>query len=460
VLDAILRAKREEVAARQAARPRGFPGLQPCAHRLEAALRRGVTGFILECKRASPSAGALRPVLDVAEAARAYAPYADAISVLCDRTFFQGSLDDLRAAAEAVRVPLLCKDFVVSAWQVDEARAHGADAVLLILAALDDALYLECAARAAVLGMDVLTEVHDEADLGRAVALGARIIGINNRNLRTMAVDLAITERLAPLVPRDRLVVCESGLASHRDVERLRPHADAFLVGSALMRAPDLGRAARELVHGVTKVCGLTRPADAVAAERAGATHGGLVFAPGSPRRVVPEQAAELVAAANLDWVGVFVDQPVGDLGGLAHRLGLSAVQLHGGETAAYVAALRPLLPARCEVWKAVHVEGPPPPLAASGADRLVLDSRTARDRAHPGTPFDWTLLAGYPDLGVCLVAGGLTPRNAAAAGSLGAFGLDVSTGVEERPGVKSEALVTAFLAARRGRGRRAEQIP
>jgi indole-3-glycerol phosphate synthase / phosphoribosylanthranilate isomerase len=455
VLEEILAAKRAEVAARREARPRGFGGLAPSARSLEAALRRGRTAFVLECKRASPSAGPLRPTLDIAAAARAYAAHADAVSVLCDRTYFHGALEDLSvAAASAVDLPVLCKDFVLSPWQVDEARSYGAHAVLLMLAALDDAEYRACAARAAQLAMDVLTEVHDEAELARALALGARIIGINNRDLRTMAVDLGVTERLAPRVPRDRLVVCESGLATHADVRRLRPHADAFLVGSALMRAPDLGRATRELIYGVTKICGLTRPADAAAAERAGATHGGLVFAGGSPRRVSPEQALAVRAAADLAWVGVFVDQDPGEVAALAALLRLAAVQLHGGESAAYVAALRPLLPAGCEVWKAVQVQSPPPPLAATGADRLLLDSRPAAGRGGAGSPFDWALLAGYADLGACLVAGGLTPATAAAAADLGAFGLDVSAGVEERPGIKSEPLVAAFLAARRGRGR------
>ncbi len=456
MLETILATKRGEVAARRAARPLAAFAAQvrPSTRSLEAALRNGRTGFILECKRASPSAGALRPALDVAAAARAYAAHGDAISVLCDHTFFQGSLDDLEVAAATVTVPLLCKDFILSTYQVDEARAHGADAVLLMLSALDDALYRDCAGRAAQLAMDVLTEVHDEAEVRRAIALGARIVGINNRDLRTMAVDLTVTERLAPLVPRNRLLVCESGVASHRDVRRLRGNADAFLVGSSLMRSADLGRATRELIYGVTKICGLTRPADAAAAERAGATHGGLVFAAESPRRVTREQALAVRSAASLAWVGVFVDQPAAEIATLARDLRFSAVQLHGAESAAFVAALRPLLPARCEIWKGVRVQAPPPPLAATGADRLLLDSRPAAGRSGAGAPFDWDLLAGYPDLGACLVAGGLTPGNADAAAALGAYGLDVSAGVEERPGVKSESLVAAFLAARRGRGR------
>jgi indole-3-glycerol phosphate synthase / phosphoribosylanthranilate isomerase len=249
-------------------------------------------------------------------------------------------------------------------------------------------------------------------------------------------------------------------VTSHADARRLRRHADALLVGSTLMRSDDLGRAVREVVYGVNKVCGLTRPGDAAAAERAGATHGGLIFAPDSPRRIEDERAEAVRAAASLAWVGVFVDEAPAEVARRAHALRLAAVQLHGAESAAYVAALRPLLPAGCEIWKGTRVEAPPPPLAATGADRLVLDSRSAAGRAAAGPTFDWGVLDSYPDLPRCLVAGGLTPANAGAAAALGAYGLDVSAGVEERPGIKSEALVAAFLAARRGRGRGAEERP
>lgn len=459
MLETILAAKRHEVAARSAARPAAElgRGLTPSTRSLEAALRVRRTGFILECKRTSPSAGTLRPGLDVAAATRAYAPYADAISVLTDHTFFGGSLEDLSAAAAATAAPVLCKDFVLTPYQVDEARAHGADAVLLMLSALDDREYGACAARAAQLSMDVVTEVHDERQLRRAVALGARIVGINNRDLATMAVDLDVTERLAPQVPRDRVVLSESGIVSHRDVRRLRRHADAFLVGSALMRAPDIGRATRELVFGVTKVCGLTRPEDAAAAETAGATHGGLVFAASSPRSVTAPRARAVREAASLAWVGVFVDEAPETVALRAHDLDLHAVQLHGDESPDYAARLRPLLPSACEIWKAVRIQGPPPPLESTGADRLVLDSRPAAREPGPGAAFDWTLLGGSRDLARCLVAGGLGPANAAAAASLGAHGLDVSAGVEEAPGRKSAALMTAFLAARRGSGRSAD---
>src|SRR5437660_798827 len=181
---------------RRERRPLAGFRLQPSDRSLARALRAGHTGFIMECKHASPSAGVLRPDFDPVAIARAYAPIADAISVITDKPYFQGSLEYLRAVREAVDLPVLCKDFVVDPYQVYEARHYGADALLLMLSVLEDREFQQCMAVAEALDMDVLAEVHDEHELERAVRLGARLIGINNRDLRTLQVDLAVTERL------------------------------------------------------------------------------------------------------------------------------------------------------------------------------------------------------------------------------------------------------------------------
>ncbi|MFN3388689.1 MAG: indole-3-glycerol phosphate synthase TrpC, partial [Allosphingosinicella sp.] len=223
---------------------------EPTRRSLRAALACPGARFIMEVKRVSPSQGTLRGEVDPAAIARAYRGAADAVSVLTDTPYFGGSLDDLAAVRAAFAGPILAKDFVVDARQVPEARLHGADAVLVMLSVLDNAEAAEVMAEARRFGMDALVEAHDEAEVRRAVALGAAIVGINNRNLRTLEVDLAVTERLAPLVPADRLVVAESGIADRAEVARLAPHADAFLVGSSLMRAEDPAVAARALAFG------------------------------------------------------------------------------------------------------------------------------------------------------------------------------------------------------------------
>lgn len=204
---------------------------------------------VAEIKRRSPSRGALRPDLEPVDFAKAYADAgAAALSVLTDARYFGGSLEDLDAARRACALPVLRKDFTLEAYQVDEARAWGADAVLLIAAALGGDALAALHERALALGMDALVEVHDEGELERALAAGARLVGINNRDLRSFETDLRVTERLAPRVPESTLVVAESGIFGPEERRRLeRAGARAFLVGESLVRQPDPGRALREL---------------------------------------------------------------------------------------------------------------------------------------------------------------------------------------------------------------------
>jgi len=455
-LEAILESKRREVARARRERPvaRLLRELPPAPLPfLRAPL--GRTGFILEAKRRSPSARLLRPGYDPAALARSFAPVADAISVLTDEPFFGGSLEDLRRAREAAGVPVLRKDFVVDPYQVVESRWAGADAVLLMLSALDDSAWSACAAAARNLGMGVLTEVHTDEEMDRAIALDAPIVGINSRNLHSLAVDRGVVARLSPRVPDGRIVVAESGIASRAHVRELRPFADAFLVGTALMLRADTASAAREIAYGGVKICGLARAADARAAWEAGATWGGLVFANGSPRRVGVEQARSTKEGAPLRWAGVFADDAPALVASVARDLDLDAVQLHGRESREAIEAVRRAVPASCEIWKAVPVDGLVPRLPEIGADRVVLDTPDRHRRGGTGRTFDWSLVEGHPDLGRMILAGGIEAGNVDAAESIGAGLIDVSTGVEDSPGVKSAAKLRALFGALRGLGRR-----
>ena len=456
VLETILTHKRAEVAARMAGtsleslRARSVPSERSFAR----AIRAGRPGFILEIKFASPSAGVIRAGNDLEPVLASYGRHADAVSVLTDQRFFGGSLDRLAEVRQRLDQPLLAKDFILEPYQVAEARVHGADAILLILAAIDDQSWRACADEAGRLGMDVLTEVHDETEASRAVSLGATIIGINNRDLRTLEVDPGTMARVAPLLPPDRLVVAESGIASRETVAGVRPHADAFLVGSALMGAPDLDRAVRGLVYGRTKICGLTSAGDAARAFEAGATHGGLMFATASTRRISPSLAREVSAGASLEWVGVFADQPPEQIAAVAADLGLAAVQLHGHETADQAAAVRRQVPEATAVWKAERIRTAIP--ARRHADRLLLDGWTAGGLGGTGRSFDWTLLETYPERAEVVLAGGLRAANVAAAAVLQTWALDASSGVESAPGRKDPGLLRDFFTQRRrlpGRG-------
>jgi tryptophan synthase beta chain len=445
--------------------------------------------LIAELKRRSPSAGEIAREADFAGRARAYeAGGAAAISVLCEPHWFGGSLDDLRTVREAVSIPVLAKEFVVDPRQLGVLRAYGADLVLL-LAALHPARRLGALVRAATeLGLEPLVEVHDERELASALATGARLIGINNRDLRTLEVDPDRAARFRELVPDDRLVVAESGVRDPATLAGwLANGFDAALVGEALMRSADPQAVVRAFVAAgatpddlanrgrapLVKICGVTDDQGIVAAVRASADAIGLNLVSGTPRELTIEEAVGLARLARSislverrpRIVVVTADASPGLLGRAVEAIDPDVIQLSGEEPPRAISAIdRP-------VWKAIRIaDGDPAEevverarrYLSAGAERVMLDTAGGPHPGGTGHRVPVEIAAAVAREVPVVLAGGLTPANVAQAlRTVPALGVDVASGVERprhpdtRP-TKDPFMVALF--AKRASGARSDR--
>ena len=417
----------------------------PSTRRFYDALQGMRTAFILECKKASPSKGVIRNDFDPARIAGVYKHHASAISVLTDEKYFQGSFDFLPIVSRIAHQPILCKDFIIDPYQIYLARFYQADACLLMLSVLDDEQYRQLSAVAHSLNMGVLTEVSNEEELERAIGLGAKVVGINNRDLRDLSIDLNRTRQLAPRLGAGVTVISESGINTYAQVRELSHFANGFLIGSALMSHDDLDAAVKRVLLGENKVCGLTRAQDARVAHEAGAIYGGLIFVASSPRAVDVAQARTVMAGAPLQYVGVFRNAPVETVSANVEQLGLVAVQLHGSEDQNYIDTLRKQLPDSVQIWKALSVGDTLPARNLNHVDKYLFDN----GQGGSGKRFDWSLLSGQT-LDNVLLAGGLGADNCVEAAKTGCAGLDFNSGVESEPGKKdAEKVASVFRTLR-----------
>lgn len=437
-------------------------------------LHGATNAFIMECKSSSPSLGLIREHYEPGAIARIYSRYAAGISVLCEPERFGGDYDHLQTVALASHLPVLCKDFIVDEVQIHAARYFGADAILLMLSVLDDEEYTRLQNEAHRFSLDVLTEVIDTDEVERAIRLGAKIFGVNHRNLHDLSIDLSRSKTLSSLLPEGSVVVSESGIRNNATVRALGGHSNGFLVGSQLTSTPDIDRAARELVYGHNKVCGLTTWSAAQAARAAGAVYGGLVFEEASPRNVSRETAEDIIAhEPDLDYVAV--SRRTEGWAELAAIDGVEALQLHApyqGSIEAEFEYIHAVVQevrdsgiavasskdedldfgaekeSGLQIWRAVsmtHADGPALAqalIADKAVDRVVLDSGDG----GTGTSFDWSTVPESV-LSSALLAGGIGPDNAEEALRVGTLGLDLNSGLETFKGVKDTGLIARTFA-------------
>lgn len=437
----------------------GFP--------FEAALRQQDFNFICEVKKASPSKGIIAehfPYLDIAKEYEVAG--AAAISVLTEPDFFKGDKKYLQEIASTVKIPVLRKDFIIDEYQIYQAKVWGASAILLICACLDVPILTKFRELADSLGLSSLVEAHDEHEVQMAIDCGARIIGVNNRNLKDFTVDVQNSVRLRNLVQDDVIFVSESGLETPEDIQVLRDNnIGVALMGETFMRSPNKVEKLAYL-YGSTyytpkvKMCGISKVETIPAVVEAKPDYMGLVFAP-SKRQVTVDQAKTLVEELHKQYtkrynngaeqsnndeiktVGVFVNETLDNLVSIATEANLDVVQLHGDEDEAFIQSLKERT--NVEVWKAVQIRSAADAEAwiDSRADMLLFDAYHKDERGGTGEVFDWSCLDEFER--PFMLAGGIDSTNVARAiRTVRPYGIDISSGIET-DGVKDDEKIKAF---------------
>ena len=437
----------------------GFP--------FEAALRQQDFNFICEVKKASPSKGIIAehfPYLDIAKEYEIAG--AAAISVLTEPDFFKGDKKYLQEIASTVKIPVLRKDFIIDEYQIYQAKVWGASAILLICACLDVPTLTKFRELADSFGLSSLVEAHDEHEVQMAIDCGARIIGVNNRNLKDFTVDVQNSVRLQNLVEDDVIFVSESGLETPEDIQVLRDNnIGVALMGETFMRSPNKVEKLAYL-YGPTyytpkvKMCGISKVETIPAVVEAKPDYMGLVFAP-SKRQVTVDQAKTLVEELHKQYatrynsgaeqstndeiktVGVFVNETLDNLVKIATEANLDVVQLHGDEDEAFIQSLKERT--NVEVWKAVQIRSAADAetWSDSSADMLLFDAYHKDERGGTGEVFDWSCLDEFER--PFMLAGGIDSTNVARAiRTVRPYGIDISSGIET-DGVKDDEKIKAF---------------
>ena len=439
----------------------GFP--------FEAALRQQDFNFICEVKKASPSKGIIAehfPYLDIAKEYEVAG--AAAISVLTEPDFFKGDKKYLQEIASTVKIPVLRKDFIIDEYQIYQAKVWGASAILLICACLDVPTLTKFRDLADSLGLSSLVEAHDENEVQMAIDCGARIIGVNNRNLKDFTVDVQNSVRLRNLVQDDVIFVSESGLETPEDIQVLRDNnIGVALMGETFMRSPNKVEKLAYL-YGPTyytpkvKMCGISKVETIPAIVDAKPDYMGLVFAP-SKRQVTVEQAKILIEELHkqcinhydikvVKTVGVFVNETLDNLVRIADTANLDAVQLHGDEDETFIQSLKERT--NVEVWKAIQIRtaADTEKWIDSSADMLLFDAYHKDERGGTGEVFDWSSLDAFER--PFMLAGGIDSTNVARAiRTVRPYGIDISSGIETN-GVKDDKKITAFTKIVKSIGR------
>ena len=437
---------------------------------------------IAEYKRASPSSGNFAEQKELKEVLKIYNTYASAVSILTDKKFFNGSLDDIKKARESTSLPILRKDFIIDEYQIYEARHYGADVILLIVKILKNDEIKRFLKIAKSLGMQCIVEINDKQEFDRIKDFDVEIIGINNRNLDTLIVDKDNANRLSKIIKnelnkknKDVVIIAESGLSSKEDIKALPDVVDAVLIGSSFMKL-ELDKIEDKFIELLNlskdnkikpkiKICGITNIQDALLAAKLGADFIGLIFYDKSKRFVEDNTAKEICDElsnkfVDIKKVGVFVDEKIEKIVEKVHLLGLNLVQLHGNESNDFVIELRKNL-AKTKIIKVIRIKSDTNLISEinnkiGSADYILLDTYSEDAYGGTGKSFDWNKLVdlkkGLEDIEISFsqkvfLSGGINSSNIEKILVYNPFAIDISSGVETSPGKKDKNKLIELFA-------------
>lgn len=450
ILNKIIEHKKDEVAKAKKKRPlSGFVNdLKPSKRDFKRAISKQGVNLIAELKKASPSGGVISKNFDINKIIKIYNKYASAISVLTDKKFFSGSLENLKEVRKLSKLPLLRKDFIIDEYQIHEARDAGADAILLIASVLEKEQIDDFIKIAKKYKMDCLVEVHNIKELKKVLDTDAEIIGINNRNLENFKIDLETTLNLAQYIPTNKILVSESGLNDYNDVIYLGDIVNAVLVGTSLLNGGNIEHNIKNLLFPQVKICGIKKLEHAKRSAKYGADFLGFVFVEGRRRYIKPSEARVIIKKIRKDFpsikiAGVFQNEKLDKVNEIACLLNLDFVQLHGAENSNYCKnVIRPVI-------KAINVKNLKSQIIKNlnKYDRNIASFLLDTLDGGRGKKFDWNLAKDLSKKYPIVLSGGLNLKNVERAIKIvHPHVVDVSSGVENKSKEKDGKKIKEFI--------------
>ncbi|WP_343188386.1 bifunctional indole-3-glycerol-phosphate synthase TrpC/phosphoribosylanthranilate isomerase TrpF [Buchnera aphidicola (Ceratoglyphina bambusae)] len=395
-------------------------------------LKNNFPAFIFEIKKTSPSLGKICKNFNIHKIVNSYNKYASAISVITEEKYFHGNIKYLKKVRKNTNLPILCKDFFIDDYQIYLSRYYGADAILLILSILNNYQYKRFSRIAKSMNLKILTEINNVKELNRAIFLNAEIIGINNRNLNDFSININTTKILSPLIPKNKIIISESGIKNNIIVNELKKYVNGFLIGSSVMSENNINLKIKKIIFGNNKICGLIKKKDAEISEKNGAIYGGLIFVKSSKRNISIKNAINIINYNFLKYIGVFQNEDFYKIKDITNKLNLHAVQLHGNENQKYINSLKSILNKNTKIWKAVCIKNDLPNYKFDNVDKIIFDNYVPGS----GNSFNWSILNNI-NLKNIFLSGGINIKNFHNALKFKPYGLDFNSGVEKN-GIKN----------------------